>query len=190
MQAKATSRIDRALPVVRTGVIVCAMALPLVQGGCTSHIDIPDQSEFASLDELAESQEPVARLYIAPNAGVGFLATHAWFVVKDADADTFDRWEVSSHRDGPYGFVWKNCREPEEYVTTGIFILADLVGEEARAVVEFINQESPRYPCRNLYLYYPGPNCNTYAQWVLDQTGWDVELPFTALGKDTPVLCW
>lgn len=190
MQAKATSRIDRALPVVPTGVMICAMALPLVQGGCTSHIDIPDQSEFASLDELAESQEPVARLYIAPTAGASFVATHAWFIVKEADVDTFDRWEVSSHSGEPYGYVRKNLREPEEYHSAGgVFVLAELIGEEARAVVEFINQESPRYPCRNLY-HYLGTNCNTYAQWVLDQTGWEIELPFTALGKDTPALCW
>jgi len=190
MQAKATSRIDRALPVVPTGVIVCAMVLPLMHAGCTSYIDIPDQSEFAPLDDFVENGEPVARVYVAPTRGVGFLSTHAWFVVKRADSDTFDRWEVSTHSEGPYGYVQHNRFRPEDYYTTGIFILAELVGEEARDVVEIINREAPRYPCRNYYLYYPGPNCNTFAQWLLDQAEWDVELPFMALGQYTPVLCW
>lgn len=177
-------------PAPRAAMVLWGLALGLVHAGCTSLIEVPDQSEFAPLEELAENQGPVARLYIAPTAGVGLFVTHAWFVVKEPDAHTFDRWEVSLHSDEPYGYVRWNIREPEEYFGFDVFVLSELVGEEAREVVDFVNRESPVYPCRHFYLYYPGPNCNTYAQWVLDRTGWDVRLPPTALGKDTPVLCW
>jgi hypothetical protein len=168
---------------------VCLTVLGLLFGGCMSYDDIPDQSVFAPLEQLAQSDQAVARVYIAPTRGAGPFASHTWFVVKAADADTFDRWEVSIYCEGPYCHVQRNRHEPEEYMTPGVYILAELVGEDAEEVVEIINRDAPRYPCRGIYCFLPGPNCNTFAQWLLDQAGWDVELPPTALGKDAPVLC-
>ncbi len=171
------------------GIAVCMVAW-LPGGGCTSLVDVPDQSRFEDLEALAQSDEAVVRVYVAPVRVLDFLATHAWFVVKTADEHAFTRWEVSHRWGEPYGYVRMNFREPEADVGAGgAFILTELMGEEAARVVEFINNESPLYPCRDLYLYYPGPNSNTYMQWVLDQTGWDVTLPSTSIGQYTPVLC-
>ena len=163
--------------------VVCALLVALPVGGCTNAITVPDQSQFAPLETLADSDEPMARVYISSVKYIGFLATHTWFVIKKADEHTFDRWEISLHVEEPYGYLRLNYREPEMYIGGGEpFILAELVGEEAASVVEFIDQQSPNYPWRWDYFFYPGPNCNTYPQWVLNQTGWDVKLPFTALG--------
>ena len=131
-------------------------------GGCGNLLDIPDQSQFAPLETLVDSGEPVARLYVAPIETLSFLGTHPWFVVKQADGDTFDRWEVSWRLGGPYGYVKKNLREPEENVHSGVPIVwAELVGQEAVDVVEFIEEQSPLYPCSWLYFVFPGPNSNT-----------------------------
>jgi hypothetical protein len=158
--------------------------------GCVNAIEIPDQSQFAPLEEMAELDEAVARVYVAPVHYLGNFATHTWFVVKEAGSHDFDRWEVSLHHGEPYGYIYKNLREPEQHIGSyGVFVQAELIGEEAEPVVEFVENESPNYPCRDFYFFLPGPNCNTYGQWVLDNTGWDVDLPFTSLGKDAPVNC-
>jgi hypothetical protein len=166
------------------------MVLGSCLGGCISFVDIPNQSEFAPLDMLAEADQAVVRLYIAPTWFLGGLATHPWFLVKAGDARTFDRWEVTHLAAAPHGYVHKDLHEPEETIgTDSSYVFAELVGEEAAAVVQFITSESPLYPCRNRYLFYPGPNSNTYARWVLDQTGWDVKLPLTAIGQELVDLC-
>jgi hypothetical protein len=163
--------------------VVCALLVALSAGGCSSVIPVPDQSQFAPLETLADSDEPIARVYVAPVKVIGFMATHTWFVIKKADEHTFDRWEISLHKEEPYGYLRLNYREPEAYIGGGVVsILAELTGAEAAPVVEFIDGQSPNYPWRFEYFAYPGPNCNTYPQWVLNQTGWDVKLPFTSLG--------
>lgn len=173
----------------RAVLLLCGL-VAWTTGGCNNLLDIPNQSQSVPLETLAASGEPVARLYVAPIETLSFLGTHPWFVVKRADALTFDRWEVSWRLGGPYGYVKKNLREPEENVHSGVPIIwAELVGQEAVDVVEFIEEQSPMYPCSRSYLVFPGPNSNTYAQWVIDQTGWDVELPYNARGKDMPLLC-
>lgn len=166
--------------------ILCSgiLALACLIAGCTAIVDIPDQAQFEPLEALAELDEPIARLYLAPTRTLGSLTSHSWFTIKLPGADTFDRWEVSLYQEEPYGYVRQNFRAPDKYVGGGeIYVWAELVGAEALPVVEFISQESPDYPYYDRYTY-AGPNCNTYVQWVLDQTGWDVELPPSSVGKE------
>lgn len=144
---------------------------------------IPDQESFAPLDELPVGQAHV-RLYVAPLPVIGLLATHPWFVVRSAEEEEFHRWEV-----------WQTAQGPHEHVTMDLLGLesdvggadgwqvAELHGADAEPVVRFIQERSPEYPCRDTYRYWPGPNSNSYAQWVLDETGWDAELPRSSLGK-------
>jgi len=151
---------------------------------------IPDQTGFAPLADLATGGQAVARLYSAPIPNIEAIATHAWFVVKSAEATTFDRWELlQTASGGPFGLVRRNLLAPESGVgADGVFVVAELIGPAAEPVVDFITDRSPTYPCRNTY-FFLGPNSNTYAQWVLDNTGWTAELPATAIGKDAAVNC-
>jgi hypothetical protein len=87
------------------------------------------------------------------------------------------------------GYVRLNRLPPEaDLGASGVVVLAELRGPEADPVVEFITSRSPDYPCRDAY-FLLGPNSNTYVQWVLDQTGWQVELPLTAIGRNAPARC-
>ena len=104
--------------------------------------------------------------------------------MKSAEATSFDRWELWQTAGGPYGHLRRNLQAPESDVgADGVFVVAELVGPAAEPVVDFITDRSPTYPCRNTY-FFLGPNSNTYPQWVLDNTGWNAELPATAIGKD------
>ena len=150
---------------------------------------IPDQSGFPPLSVLKDGGQAVARLYSAPLQIIGAIASHPWFVIKAEDDTDFERWEVSLQAGGPFGHVQRDLMEPESGVGAGgVYIIAELTGDAAQAVVSFIRNESPGYPCRDTYILL-GPNSNTYAQWVLDNTGWEVELPSTGIGKDAPVNC-
>lgn len=166
----------------------CAAVIVLC-GGC-GFAFIPDQADFAPLLSLADSDQAVVRIYAATLPGTAGLAAHAWFVVKSAEANTFDRWEVWLEGAGPFGFVHKNLFAPEQDIGyEGVFVLAELIGLRAEPVVDFIQTESPEYPCRNTYVPLPGPNSSTYVQWVLDHTGWQVLLPPVIIGENASLLC-
>jgi len=150
----------------------------------------PDQSQFDPLSTLSTEGEAVVRLYAAPIPDIELIATHPWFAVKPADSDTFHRWEVWQTAGGPYGHVRLDLQSPTSDVGAGgTYILAEVIGAEAEPIVAFIEENSPDYVCQDVYAYFPGPNSNTYAQWVLNQTGWRVTLPWTAIGKAYPPIC-
>ncbi|UCG34311.1 MAG: DUF3750 domain-containing protein [Phycisphaerales bacterium] len=164
--------------------------MPCIIAGCRSDLYFPDQEQFAPLDALAYSDLAVARIYAASFPFTEGIATHPWFVVKPANSSRFERWEVGFWTGEPYGFVHKDLFPLEHDVgIAGPRILAELLGAEAESVVDFIRHESPNYPCKDFYVLLPGPNSNTYLQWVLDNTGWQVDLPPTAVGANATVHC-
>jgi hypothetical protein len=168
----------------------CLLVVLSLIAGCRDFFPYPDQSAFAPLETLADDGLAVARVYAASFPFTEGIATHPWFVVKPADSSRFERWEVGFWTGEPYGFVHKDLFPPEHDVgIAGSRILAELLGTEAESVVDFIRQESPHYPCKDFYVLLPGPNSNTYLQWVLDNTSWQVDLPPTAVGANVAVNC-
>lgn len=172
--------------------IIAAMTLgiPLIflGVGCMQS-GIPDQSGYRPLAEMSASGQAVARLYAAPIPGLQGIATHSWFLIKPADGTEFERWEVWVTADGPYGYVRRNLFDVESDVGAGgVHILAEATGSAAEPIVAFIAGQSPTYSCRNEYVLL-GVNSNTYIQWILNQTGWQVALPDTAIGKSVSVNC-
>jgi len=164
--------------------------LCLIGAGCFGPGSIPDQSQFEPLASLGTNGEIVVRLYAAPIPNLESIAIHPWFVVKWADETEFDRWEVLQSAGAPYGHVRLNLNSPTSDVGAGgVFVLAELIGPAAESVVAFIETQSPNYSCRDHYISFPGPNSNTYAQWVLDNTGWAVTLPAAAIGKGVQPNC-
>ncbi len=153
--------------------------------GCDS--GIPDQNLFLPLDTVLSNSQALVRLYSAPIPELEGIATHPWFIVKRKNANTYSRWEVWQDAGGLYGHVRQNFLTAESGVGAGgTYVIAELQGPVAESVVEFIYTESPTYPCKDNYVLFPGPNSNSYAQWVLTETGWNVTLPDSAIGKDVP----
>ena len=161
--------------------------------GCTAWKGLSDQSRFAPLEDLRTSGQAVVRLYAAPIPSIEWLAVHTWFVIKPARSDTFERWELwqtGGLRPGLpggacYGHVYRNLLKLESNCGAGrSYVLAELTGPSAEPIVELIRTQSPDYPWRLRYAYYPGPNSNTYTQWFLDHSAWRVPLPPAAIGKD------
>jgi len=152
-------------------------------GACAASY-VPDQSKFEAIDAFRARDEAGVRLYAATVPWTAGTAIHAWFVVKHHGSRDIDRWEVWQTAGGPHGHVRHNLMGPTRDVGAGgVHVLAELRGAEAERVIEFIETQSPGYPARQKYHYVPGPNSNSYVQWVLTGSRWEVSLPPTAVGK-------
>ena len=152
--------------------------------GCFFDPTIPDQKQYKPLSELAVSDQAVARVYAAAPPFLGPVVVHTWFVVKSANSEEFDRWEVWVDSNGYLSRVCKNLYPPEGEFGLGCYVVAERIGPGAERVKEVLEASVRTYPYSQEFHYLAGPNCNTYAQWVLNQAGWDVELPDSAIGKE------
>lgn len=113
---------------------------------------------------------------------IGFIAVHHWFVIERNDH--YSRWEVWQsaeqggtawghlHRDLMAPFFWPHKDTPVQHQLWR--------GEAACGLVERVETSPQHYPWLNSYRYWPGPNSNTYVQWVLQQ---DFRLGWKAAGK-------
>ena len=164
-------------------VYLVLLTLPVT--GCFQPLDVRDQTQFASLTTLSGNGQAVARVYGATIPFIGRLAIHTWIVTKRADEQKFHRWEIWRCPDGDYDFVCKDFATPAGGIGSNLmFVIGERVGPQAEAVVTFVEQASPLYPFRNRYVPVPGPNSNTFTQWLLDNSGWDLQLRPRALGAD------
>lgn len=180
-----SARYEMAGPAL-TGTLVLALTLC---PGCWVDPIYGDPNAYETLTVDNFKDTAVVRLYAGPIPMLELTASHLWFVVKSAHADRFDRWEVWVCPSEPYGYVRKNLFEPEEPLSVvGVAVLDEITGPQAQDIIDFIENESPNYPCANAY-YLLGPNSNSYVTWILDNAGWHIDLPETAIGKDVPPIC-
>ncbi len=61
----------------------------------------------------------------------------------------------------------------------------ELQGLEYTDLVLSLEREIKNYPYKNKYVYFPGPNSNSFTQWVIEKAGLKnkVLLPWNAFGK-------
>jgi hypothetical protein len=115
------------------------------------------------------------------------FAEHHWFVL--GDGSTKDRWEVWQHRDVggiSWGHLHKNLLAPEAGVGNGPGrCLMRWDGDRAALLQETIRTSPDVYSWTQRYLVWPGPNSNTYVQWVL---GDGYRLGWRAFGKRFPCI--
>jgi hypothetical protein len=139
-------------------------------------------------DVAARPDEPVVQLRFATLPSVcGALAVHCWFVLFDPDSRNWHRWEVWQNRGAggtSWGHLHRDLMHPDRGVGGGAcFVAAEWRGEEARSLTRVL-ADPESYPFRETYRYWPGPNSNTYAAWVLRQAGIFCCLDPRAIGKD------
>lgn len=125
------------------------------------------------------------------------FAVHPW-VVTISPTKT-DRFEII-HRQSPnrkhFGYIYKNYyrdpkqgikKHPTSYDYWSSTEIAHISGDEnsiAREMVDFIQTHSPDYIYKDTYHIFPGPNSNTYIQWILSKfPETKITLPWNAFGK-------
>ncbi len=123
--------------------------------------DMPSDSAVAPVSvELRAARIPV----------IGFCAWHHWFVVERAGGR--DRWEVWQRaRVGgiPTGHLHQNLMAPDRGVGNGPSWVIHRWSDDdlAHELATRIEATPWTYPWCDRYLPLPGPNSNTYVQWVL-----------------------
>ncbi len=135
-----------------------------------------------------QPEERVVQMWKTPlPAGLGVISEHHWFLEYDPEAETWHRWELMEEKDlggTGWGHVYRDLYRP--YRTFGggpAAFVREWRGPQADALSEALAR-SPEYPYRQRYIAWPGPNCNTYAAWVLRQAGVSSPMGPKAIGQD------
>jgi hypothetical protein len=115
----------------------------------------------------------------------GWFADHYWFVIFDEGSSACHRWEVWQTKNaGGYsvGYVHRDLKHPDADVGGGpARIVAEWRGAPASALCDVLERPEA-YPHCQRYHYWPGPNSNTFAAWVLRRAGIDYRLDGRAIG--------
>jgi hypothetical protein len=117
---------------------------------------------------------------------IGAFAVHYWFVVFDEDGKC-RRWEVWQTRNAGgfcIGHVHRDLKDPDAGVGGGPSrVAAQWQGDEARRIAK-VFEKIQDYPYCERYRYWPGPNSNTFAAWVLREAGIEHPLQWKAFGRN------
>ena len=115
---------------------------------------------------------------------LGRFVSHYWFVVFDgAGAERWEVWQTKNAGGRAVGHVHCDLKPPDAGVGGGpMRIDAEWSGEEASRIRQVL-QTAQAYPFCQRYRYWPGPNSNTYAAWVLRQAGIRHPLARRAIGR-------
>lgn len=115
------------------------------------------------------------------------IARHPWVALKQP-GQSWERWEVmccSKHP--PLGTVRKHQESPDSDYGGGggdVRYHAVITGNRADEIIECVREAGPAYPHRFHYLVWPGPNSNTFVDYLIRECDIGVELPASSVGKD------
>ena len=128
------------------------------------------------------------------------IAVHNWLEV-DYGSDGLYRWEVwdkSSSCPTSWGHVHQNLLPSKIGMPRRFFrssndnvgywdarLEGTLTGKIAETMGTFIESNCPSYPFKDQYHFWPGPNSNTFIQWILNSvSGHTLQLPPLSFGKN------
>jgi hypothetical protein len=102
---------------------------------------------------------------------IGPIAWHHWFVLEQqGKRDRWEVWQAAGAGGESWGHLHRNLFPPERGVGNGdSWSVCRWDGTVARRLVERIEASPVTYPFCGFYWFWPGPNSNTYAQWVLGE---------------------
>ncbi|MCD6007173.1 DUF3750 domain-containing protein [Halomonas sp. IOP_31] len=149
-----------------------------------------DRSSAGLAPDPAAMREAVVQVYAARAFGWrGAFGAHTWLAVKPPGAQRYRVLQVTGWR-RPTVSVRAGVPDRAWYGSLPALI-ADYRGAQAAALIPAIEAAVERYPFRDRYRVWPGPNSNTFVAWVIRQVpGLEVALPATAIGKDYLVSGW
>ena len=130
--------------------------------------------------------------------GPFIFANHWYFVINEKGK--ISRWEIikfqSSVRkpEKNYGNIFVNYLKAWEGFLINPFnpngkrysghLISKIEGEFTRKLILFIKTSPNNYTFKNNYFLWPGPNSNTYTQWIINNNPeCGFRLPWNAFGK-------
>lgn len=117
----------------------------------------------------------------------GLFGIHTWIATKPARADTYTVHQVIGWQLPARGTAVDSRRDlpDRRWYDAEPWLLKDLRGDAAEALIPAIEHAVARYPYGDRYVLWPGPNSNTFVAWIAREVpGLQLSLPATAIGKD------
>lgn len=127
------------------------------------------------------------------------FAVHTWIVLQSPEFGTH-RYEIHCFKNSKSGnhFYINNVPEKQGMAVFGFLrywkstltfpstCLYETGGEDSKELILHIEGILWNYSYLNKYRAYPGPNSNTFTQWVIQKTGLQdkIRLPWNAFGKN------
>lgn len=115
------------------------------------------------------------------------VARHPWVALRERNGQLWERWEVMCCPDGgEHGTVRRTHIDPlDDHGGGGGDVRLHGVwrGRQAERIIACVREAAPRYPYRDEYLVWPGPNSNTFVDYLIRACDLHVELPATAIGR-------
>jgi len=122
-------------------------------------IRVDDDSDLSGRVELWAAKLPL----------VGLVAWHYWLIVDRGEC--YDRWEVWQTKGlttNSWGYLYRNLGDRSAGVGNGEgWRIETWSGDRGQCLAGRIERSPTEYPWRDHYFVFPGPNSNTYVQWVL-----------------------
>jgi hypothetical protein len=160
-------------------------------------MSLPAVDADKKFSKLVDKKNSQVFLFCCPGNIPLPFAAHLWFVINNKG--TLARWEILFRErvnKTSWGHLHKDFLPPFAglgvlpYFETHFSYHASLIGYEENQIAEemakFIENSPVTYPFLHKF-FLTGPNCNTYANWILGQAkNSKLKLPWNAFGKDYP----
>jgi hypothetical protein len=171
------------------GIIALALFVLTAPSGLNAQTWRTASREPAGLaPDPATTREAVVQVYAARAVDWrGYFGVHPWIAVKRTGADRFTVHELMGYQTRRSGNGVRSSQRVADMHWFGNrpWLLADLRGEGADAVIDRIEAAVADYPHAGTYRIWPGPNSNTFIAHVLRAAPeLRVDLPALAVGKD------
>jgi hypothetical protein len=173
----------------RSLVTISVLTGVLLVTGCEANGWRDKRNDSAGIaPDPATTPEAVVQVYGAPVYGWrGAVADHTWIVVKPPAADAYRIYQVIGWRLRRSGSVVSvDQGVPDRYwFGSAPALYLDVRGARAAELIPRIQAASDSYPYAGEYTMWPGPNSNSYIQWIaLEVPALGLELPWRAWGKN------
>ncbi len=156
-------------------------------GGCSAGDWRTASRDSAGIaPDPSTTREAVLQVYGADAWGWrGWFAIHTWIAVKPTGAKAYTVYDVvgwRSYRDRPVLRIGEDI--PDRYwYGAKPELLVEHRGDGVDALIEAVDRAARRYPWKNTYKVFPGPNSNTFVAWVGKQVPeLDLDMPLSAIG--------
>ncbi len=134
-----------------------------------------------------DSDGAVIRVYGADVWGTrGRFAIHTWIATKAAGEDKFTLheiigWKLRRHHTA---LTVTRGRPDRPWFRSPAILLHEITGDEAEKLLPEVHEAIYSYPYAESYTMWPGPNSNSFSEWVsLKVPALELELPTKAIGR-------
>lgn len=130
--------------------------------------------------------ETIVQLRAAKIPFIGLIAVHYWLVIiQDNQIDRWEIWQRKNVGKISWGHLHKNLMNYDSGVGNGpSWLEYEWRGNTATLLAEVVENSPESYPYNYYYLYWPGPNSNTYVQSILNQAKTNYFLSTKGIGKN------